>query len=61
MEFMELNDQERIICTPYMLKRKAQYWWEMVKARRVVREMSWKDFRNEFNRKFYNPTIMSAQ
>ena len=37
MEFMELNDQERVICASYMLKREAHYWWEIVKARRTVR------------------------
>ena len=60
MEFMELNDQERIICASYMLKREARYWWETVKARRTVHDMTWEDFMEEFNWKFYNPTVMSA-
>ncbi|KAL5547943.1 hypothetical protein UlMin_003174 [Ulmus minor] len=58
---MELNDQERIICASYMMKKEARYWWESVKARRTVSDMTWEDFKTEFNRKFYNPTAMSAQ
>ena len=61
MEFMELNDQERIICASYMLKRESRYWWETVKDRIIVHKMTWEDFKTEFNRKFYNPTAMSAQ
>ena len=33
----------------------------MVKARREVQTMSWTDFEEEFNRKFYNPTMISTQ
>ncbi|KAL5553407.1 hypothetical protein UlMin_040808 [Ulmus minor] len=58
---MELNDQERIICASYMMKKEARYWWESVKARRTVSDMTWEDFKTEFNRKFFNPTAMSAQ
>ncbi|KAL5552615.1 hypothetical protein UlMin_040016 [Ulmus minor] len=61
VEFMELNDQERIICASYMMKKEARYWWESVKARRTVSDMTWEDFKTEFNRKFFNPTAMSAQ
>ena len=50
-----------IICASYMLKREARYQWETVKARKTVCEMTWEDFKTEFNRNFYNPTAMSAQ
>ncbi|KAL5548161.1 hypothetical protein UlMin_003392 [Ulmus minor] len=61
MEFMELNDRERVLCVSYMLKKDARYWWESVKARRDVQLLTWAEFVEEFNRKFYNPTAMSAQ
>ena len=61
MDFMELNDQERVFCASYMLKREACFWWEMVKGRRAVHKMTWEDFKVEFNQKFYNPTAMRAQ
>ena len=44
-----------------MLKRKARYWWESVKARRNVSAILWADFVYEFNKKFFNPTSLSAQ
>ncbi|KAL5540692.1 hypothetical protein UlMin_043344 [Ulmus minor] len=61
MNFMELNDQERVFCASYMLKKEARYWWESVEARRDIREMTWEDFKAEFNRKFYNPIAMQEQ
>ncbi|KAL5546618.1 hypothetical protein UlMin_006305 [Ulmus minor] len=61
MEFMELNDKERVLCASFMFKREARYWWDSVKARRDVNAMTWAEFVEEFNRKFFNPTAMSVQ
>ena len=61
LDFIELNDRERIICAAFMLKREARYWWESVKARRNIRTMLWADFVYEFKKKFFNPTALSAQ
>ncbi|KAL5557083.1 hypothetical protein UlMin_039319 [Ulmus minor] len=61
MEFMELNDKERVFCASFMFKREARYWWDSVKARRDVNAMTWAEFVEEFNRKFFNPTAMSVQ
>ena len=58
---MELNDEEKIIYAAYMLKKEARYWWEVVKSRRNVREMSWVDFVYELNKNFFNPIALSAQ
>ena len=60
MDFMELNTRERVICAIFMLKRETIYWWESVRAKRNVQEKSWADFIVEFNRKFFNPTAISA-
>ena len=57
LDFMELNDGERIIFVVYMLKREARYCWESVKARRNVKVMQLADFVYEFNKKFFNPTL----
>ncbi|KAL5560227.1 hypothetical protein UlMin_036438 [Ulmus minor] len=61
MKFMELNDKERVFCASFMFKREARYWWDSVKARRDVNAMTWAEFVEEFNRKFFNPTAMSVQ
>ena len=52
MDFMELDDWEIVICALFMFKLKARYWWESLRARRNVQEMSWAYFVFEFNRKF---------
>ena len=36
LDFMELNDDEKIICAAYVLRKKARYWWEAVKTRRNI-------------------------
>ena len=61
LDFMELRDDEKIICAAYVLRKEARYWWDAVKTRRNIREMMWTDFVYEFNKKFFNPTTLSAQ
>ena len=31
LEFMELNDEKKIICVAYALKVEARYWWEVIR------------------------------
>ena len=61
MDFMELNDRDRVFCASFMFKREARYWWDSVKARRDVSHMTWAEFIEEFNQKFFNLTAMSTQ
>ena len=61
LNFMELKDDEKIICVAYVLKKEARYWWDAVKSRRNVCEMSWEDFVYTFNKKFFNSMALSAQ
>ena len=58
---MEHNDKEKIIYVAHLLKRETRYWWELVRARRNVWDMSWADFVYELNKKFFNPTALSVQ
>ncbi|KAL5572377.1 hypothetical protein UlMin_021974 [Ulmus minor] len=50
-DFMQLNDQER----------GARHWWSTVKLTRDVTVMSWADFMEEFNQKYYNSAILRVQ
>ena len=61
LDFMELRDEEKITCAVHALRKEARYWWDAVKSRRVVQEMTWADVVYEFNKKFFNPTALSAQ
>ena len=31
LEFMNLNDPEKVLCAVYMLTKDARYWWDVVK------------------------------
>ena len=61
LDFMELKDDENIICAAYALRKEARYWWDAVKTRRNIREMTRAEFVYEFHKKFFNPTALSAQ
>ncbi|KAL5540269.1 hypothetical protein UlMin_046310 [Ulmus minor] len=60
-DFMQLNDQERVACASYMLRKGARHWWSTVKLTRDVNIMSWADFMEEFNQKYYNSAILRVQ
>ena len=60
-DFMQLNDQERVACASYMLKKGARHWWSTVKLTQDVNIMSWADFMEEFNQKYYNSAILRVQ
>ena len=58
---MYITDQEKVLCASYVLKRDARYWWETVRLRRDVEQMTWADFITEFNHKYFNMKSMNAQ
>ena len=61
LDFMQLNDQERVACASFMLKKDARHWWATVKLTRNVEAMTWVDFIREFKQKYYNSAILLAQ
>ncbi|KAL5560440.1 hypothetical protein UlMin_036651 [Ulmus minor] len=61
LDFMHLNERKKVLCATYVLKRDARYWWETVKMRRNVEDMTWDEFIVEFNQKYYNRMAMRAQ
>ena len=36
LDFLELDDRERVLCASFMLKKDARLWWETVQIRRDV-------------------------
>ncbi|GMN56219.1 hypothetical protein TIFTF001_025336 [Ficus carica] len=60
LNFMDLTDQEKVFCASYVMKNDARYWWEIVQMKRNVLEMTWNDFIQEFNDKFYNRMAIKA-
>ena len=39
--FMDITEEEKVICASFVLKKDARYWWETVATRRDVRAMTW--------------------
>ena len=61
LNFINLTEQEKILCASYVLKNDARYWWETVVLRRDVMAMTWNEFLGEFNEKYYNILSMRTQ
>ncbi|GMN68885.1 hypothetical protein TIFTF001_037937 [Ficus carica] len=61
LNFLRLNDQEKVLCASFVLRKDARLWWETVQIRRDVTQMTWEDFVEEFKEKYFNIKIMEAQ
>ncbi|GMN58711.1 hypothetical protein TIFTF001_027819 [Ficus carica] len=61
LNFLRLNDQEKVLYASFMLRKNARLWWETVQIRRDVTQMTWEDFVEEFKEKYFNTEVMEAQ
>ncbi|GMN59342.1 hypothetical protein TIFTF001_028423 [Ficus carica] len=61
LNFLGLNDQEKVLCAYFMLRKDARLWWETIQIRRDVTQMTWEDFVDEFKEKYFNTEVMEAQ
>ncbi|GMN20977.1 hypothetical protein TIFTF001_043212 [Ficus carica] len=61
LNFLRLNDQEKVFCASFMLRKDARFWWETVQIRRDVTQMTWEDFVEEFKEKYFNTEVIEAQ
>ena len=51
LDFIQLNDRERVLCASYMLRKDARHWWATVKLRKNMDTITWAEFVGEFNQK----------
>ncbi|KAL5583072.1 hypothetical protein UlMin_015514 [Ulmus minor] len=61
LDFMKLSDQERIMCATYKLTKDARYWWEVTGQTKDLETLSWTEFVQMFNRKYFNPTMLLSK
>ena len=61
LNFLRLNDQEKVLCASFVLKKDARLWWETVEIRRDVTQMTWEDFVEEFKERYFNTDDMETQ
>ncbi|GMN23867.1 hypothetical protein TIFTF001_047595 [Ficus carica] len=61
LNFLRLNNQEKVLCSSFMLRKDALLWWETVQIRRDVTQMTWEDFVEEFKEQYFNTEVMEVQ
>ena len=61
LDFLNFNDQDKVRCNTFLLKKDAKYWWETIKIWRNTAEMSWANFVMGFNHKYYNQVTIRAK
>jgi len=54
IEQIAIPAEFRVDCATQLLSDKAQTWWDIVKKRRAVETLRWRDFRTEFKNKYYS-------
>lgn len=56
-EFMDLSDHDKVLCTAHMLTKDALYWWKIIKQTLDAQPLTWVQFRELFNEKFYSDAV----
>ena len=60
-EFVQIEDEEKVKCAAYMLRKDARIWWEAVKKSMDVVAMTWVEFLREFNSKYYSQAVVNSK
>ena len=58
---MRLNDQERVLCAIYMLRKDAQFWLDVDKQTLNAEALVWEEFKAVFNRKYFHYVILQGK
>ncbi|KAM6597853.1 hypothetical protein CsatA_008377 [Cannabis sativa] len=61
LNFMGVAGNDRVACATFQFQEDALIWWEMVSLTRDVTRMTWEEFRELFNAKYYNEAVRSAK
>ena len=54
LEHMRLGNEDRVSCASSLLKKYARVWWDIVKQTSDVNIMTWDEFIQVVNKKYYN-------
>ena len=60
-EFVQIEDEEKVKCAVYILRKDARIWWETVMKSRDVAIMTWAKFLREFNSKYYSQAVINRR
>ena len=53
MDYMEIEDHERVTCAIELLRNDARNWWGVVAQLKNVHTMSWIEFQREFGERYF--------
>ena len=59
--FVQIEDEEKVKCVVYMLRKDGRIWWEAVKKSRDVTTMTWVEFLREFNSKYCSQAVINSK
>ncbi|XP_060961841.1 uncharacterized protein LOC133032040 [Cannabis sativa] len=60
LDNMGVTGTERVNCAAFMLQDHARVWWDIVGQTRDVNAMTWDEFKNLFEEKFYNIAVRTS-
>ncbi|XP_060974151.1 uncharacterized protein LOC133039307 [Cannabis sativa] len=60
LDNMGVTGTERVNCAAFMLQDHARVWWDIVGQTRDVNVMTWDEFKNLFEEKFYNIAVRTS-
>ncbi|XP_062113420.1 uncharacterized protein LOC133824540 [Humulus lupulus] len=59
--FMRVEGNKRVACETHMLRDDARIWWEVISQERDVTAMTWAEFQQAFNDKYYNHPVQASK
>ncbi|KAM6570849.1 hypothetical protein CsatA_014929 [Cannabis sativa] len=61
LNFMGVVGNDRVTCATFQFQEDALVWWELITLTRDVTLMTWEEFKELFNSKYYNEAVRSAK
>ena len=60
-DFMKVEGADRVACATYMLREDARIWWAVTSQIRDVSTMSWEQFHEVFNRRYFSDVVRKSK
>ena len=60
-KFVQIEEEEKVKCVVYMLRKDVKIWWEAVMKSKDVARMTWAEFMREFNSKYCSQPVINSK
>ena len=61
IEVAKVPKEEKLTFVAFMLRGKAEYWWDSIKRIHNEATMQWVEFKEHFYNKYFSETVCSAK